>query len=176
MTRWIRYALAALVVNGLGIACSSTGTGGGTGQPTAACGDGANDCRPWDCFCNDGASTGGSACVFGTCQSGAELCADRCADHGGVTRFEPRQAVEDSAECAAYCNRIQSQCGADARCNVWFWCAIRAGECAESVRDHLACEAETMQVTCTDNGWSSSSGCPHRTELCAPAADAGSDA
>jgi hypothetical protein len=161
---FLRYAIAALLA--AGAACSSTGTGGGLGGTSSQsqCG-GELGCRPWDCFCKDGQTTGGSTCSLGVCASGAELCATRCESHGGVDSFEPQRAVEDSPECTAFCNRVHTECGADVRCDIWFWCRVDADHCEASARDYFSCMTENTTFQCTEHGWSAS-GCPYRDELC----------
>jgi hypothetical protein len=114
------------------------------------------------------------------CESSLNTCNEMiCQDHGGTKSVteKPRVNAVGTPECDAWCARVTAlNCGGEAMtCNASFWCEVREGDCLESTRAHLQCEAEQGTFQCQGTGWSVSSGCSLFRDLCPASGDAGSD-
>lgn len=153
-------------VTALGAGCS-----GGDGATGASCST-SGDCTKWSCACKDGTTSSVSECVNHAC-AGANVCDGMCSSNGGLASATPLPNVSASAECDAFCAKVQALgCAGDNRCERSFWCAVSPGECADQKRAYLQCEVDQGSWSCLpDSGWSVSSSCPNAQ---CPA-DAGSD-
>ncbi|NUP07578.1 MAG: hypothetical protein HOW73_16135 [Polyangiaceae bacterium] len=60
-------------------------------------------------------------------------------------------SVEDSAECAAYCDKVEAL-PCDVQCNTDFVCAVPPTWCAESKRAYLQCKVDHAEFSCNDSG------------------------
>lgn len=160
---WPSRAQASLLVSSLGLAfaglvgCSGDdgGSGGGTWGGTGA--------KEWWCHCVSGVSITVEAPHDGTAPQDA--CNQMCQDEGGVESMTPRESAEGTAECDAFCAKIAAL-PCETSCDADFWCGVGAHSCLEARRAELQCKADTGTFECTENGWSSSSGCGSYDELC----------
>lgn len=76
----------------------------------------------------------------------------------------PPTDVAGSAECTAYCAKMQSQCGKT--CTPKSDCAVAKGQCAESTRAFLDCQTTKGQWYCGGDGFSIVHSCKRDTSLC----------
>jgi hypothetical protein len=147
-------------------ACSGS-DGGSGGSGGSAGGGGTQD--GWWCVCNSGLSVGLDASV--SSEQVQTVCAEQCADQGGLERVQPKLTALGTPECTAFCAKAdQLDCpGSSCAENADFWCQVGPDSCVEAKRAELQCRADNGVYECTENGWQrSSSGCSNFDELCSP--------
>lgn len=163
-----RYALAVLVVlAGSALALPGCGSGGDSANTCTQ----ISDCPTWRCTCRNGQFGTTANCSNAECTPGKDQCTSVCFDRGGLKSFEQVPDLTKSAECAAFCEKVDALgCGT---CDKNYWCRLGNGECADAKRALLTCEVDTGKWQCNPSGgFTVESACPKAT--CAT--DAGSDA
>jgi hypothetical protein len=133
---------------------------GGDDRPPG--GDGSGGLAEYWCVCN----ADGMALTVD--QNPDPTCESACASHGGVQGYVPVQNVTGSAECEAFCAKVEAlDCGP---CDRDFHCQVEPDSCEAAKRAQLQCEADTGTFVCDPNGsgWSASSSCSQYPELCTP--------
>ena len=70
---------------------------------------------------------------------------------GGSAGSPPASDLSKSAECDAYCAKLQSACGI--ACNRSFDCVVPVGFCSASTLAYLACAAQGNAIECGTNSY-----------------------
>lgn len=136
-----------------GSGSGGTGTGGtGTGGGSAC--TKSDDCVQMGCECANGEIFHSEAvCETGQCVPGEQVCEDACAASGGLVNSGPEGTVEDSPECAAFCEKVASLGCEDPTCNKSVWCRWQLGECPEGKIAELQCIVDQGTFQCMGPGW-----------------------
>jgi hypothetical protein len=89
-----------------------------------------------------GGSSSGGAGLATAGASGSSGTIDAGGGQGGGS------GITSSAECNAYCAKVESECMGMASCDRASICRIRGGGCAASTNTYLQCVVDTGQWSC----------------------------
>ena len=140
-----------------GGASGASGASGGTGGSLAGSGGSTGTAGTTSTGGTAGTGTGGGSATGGMSGTGGST---GSGDAGGSATD-----VSTSAECNAYCAKIEGMC-TGATCDRAFSCRIRAGDCAASTQAYLKCTVDTGQWACSAGGYSVISTCKRDNTLC----------